>query len=337
MDDPDTGAIDERVQDSAAVAYTATMGDGVFVPTDETVPLDMVFRVSVTSKFAVRVAPGVTPDQTDLAFPMESYELKLMENAEVGSIVDAGDDPIRVGGSATYDLDTTEPNDDDYFTIDKNTGQIRVGEIDFRLGRAGTIYPMEDTGLSMDSPGYPYGDNAPAMEDPVLDFEGTNVFRLVVTATDSNDTKRKARTNVTIRLTDLNERPYFDKASRDNMAEPINYAESRVNRVVPLAATEPDGGDLRWEVEGTDAAYFETRDAEDIPGDGKDRRELHFKSQPNYEKPTDRGYATGGNIIDAAGDNMYKITVRAVEMTAVGGGPNLARGMGCQRPSHQLG
>ena len=172
------------------------------------------------------------------------------------------------------------------------------------------------------------------MEDPVLDFEGTNVFRLVVTATDSND-QRKARTDVTIRLTDLNERPYFDKASRDNVAEPpINYAEARVNRVVPLAATEPDGGSLRWEVEGTDAADFEIMDAEDIPGDGKDRRELHFKSQPNFEKPTDRLYAKDmngdgdtddeGETIDAAKDNMYRVTVRAVEMTAVGGGPNLA-------------
>ena len=316
MDDPDTGAIDERVQESAAEAYTATMGDGV-QPTSG----DKVFRVEVTSKFAVRVAPGVTPEQTDLAFPMESYELKLVENAEVGSIVDAGDDPIRVGGSATYDLDATETNDDDYFTID-NTGQIRVGEIDFRLGRAGTIYP-DSTDANA----------TPAMEDPVLDFEGTNVFRLKVTATDSADTKRKATTDVIIRLTDRNERPYFDKASRDDVDGPINYAEARVNRVVPLAATEPDGGSLRWEVEGTDAADFEIMDAEDIPEDGKDRVELHFKSQPNYEKPTDRMYAKDMNgdgdtedvdEMDAAGNNMYKITVRAVEMTAVGGGPNLA-------------
>ena len=107
---------------------------------------------------------------------MESYELTLVENAEVGSIVDAGDNPIWVAGSVTYDLDATETNDNDYFTIDKNTGQIRVGEIDFRLGRAGTIYPDEDTSLSMGATGYPYGDNAPAMEDPVLDFEGTNVL-----------------------------------------------------------------------------------------------------------------------------------------------------------------
>ena len=318
MDDPDTGAIDERVQESATAAYTATRGDGV-----EPAPGDKVFRVSVTSEFAVRFVPGVTPGKIDLAFPMESYELELVENAEVGSIVDAGDDPIRVGVSATYDLDATETNDDDYFTIDAY-GQIRVKEIDFRLGRAGTIYPMEDPDLNMGNPGYPYGDNAPAMEDPILDFEGTKVFRLVVTATDSNDPKRKARTNVTIRLTDLNEMPYFDKASRDEVAGTINYAEARVNRVVPLAATEPDepdGGDLRWEVEGTDAADFEIIDAEDIPGDGKDRRELYFKSQPNYEKPTARGKNANATRDEK---NQYSVIVRAIEAAAIGGGPNLA-------------
>ena len=316
MDDPDTGAIDERVQVSAAAAYTPSMGDGT-LDTDN----DKVFRVSVTSKYAVRVGPGGTPEQADMAFAMDSYELMLAENAEVGSIVGMY---VRATGatSISYDLNATETDDDNYFMIGPY-GQIRVKEIDFRLGRAGTIYPMEDTGLSMDDPGYPYGNYAPAMEDPVLDFEGNNVFRLVVTATDGEDPNRKARADVTIRLTDLNEWPYFDDASRVHVAGPIMYAEARVNRVVPLAATEPDGANLRWEVEGTDAADFEIRDAEDISGDGKDRVELHFKSQPNYEDPTDKLYAKEG-MMDPAGNNMYKITVRAVEMTAVGGGPNLA-------------
>ena len=287
MDDPDTGAIDERVQESATAAYTPTTGDGADADADK------VFRVHVTSKYAVRVGPGDTPDQADLAFAMESYEFMLAENAEVGSIVGA---PVRVTERASfdYDLNATETDDDNYFTIDPLTGQIRVGEIDFRLGRAGIIYP-DSTDANA----------TPAMEDPVLDFEGNNVFRLVVTATDSADDSRKARADVTIRLTDLNESPYFDKASREKVD--VDYPESRVNRVVSLEATEPDGASLRWEVAGADAAAFEVRDVADIPGDGKDRRELHFKSQPNHEKKDE-----------------YSVIVRAVEMTAVGGGPNLA-------------
>ena len=317
MDDPDTGAIDERVQKSDTAAYTPSMGDGT-LDTDN----DKVFRLSVTSEYAVRVRPGGTPEQTAPEFTMESYELKLFENAEVGSIVGTplyGE--VMGDGVFTFDLDATETDDDNYFTIDKNTGQIRVREIDFRLGRAGTIYPMKDDDLNMGETGYPYGDNAPSMEDPVLDFEGTNVFRLVVTATDSTNSRRKATTDVIIRLDDLNEWPYFDKASRGAVAEPIPYAESRVNKVVTLAATEPDGGSLRWEVEGTDAADFEMRDAEDFPVGGDDRWELHFKSQPNYEKPTARGKADGASRDER---NRYSLIVRAIEETAVGGGPNLA-------------
>ena len=310
MDDPDTGAIDERVQELATAAYTPSMGDGTLDDDN-----DKVFRVYVTSKYAVRVGPGGVPEPTDMAFAMDSYELMLAENAEVGSIVGM---PVRAtatgAASISYHLNATETDDDNYFMIGPY-GQIRVEGIDFRPGRAGIDYP-DSTDANA----------TPAMEDPVLDFEGNNVFRLVVTATDVNKPTRTARADVTIRLTDLNEKPYFDMASRDAVAEGDGtpkmapYAETRVNRVLPLAATDPDGANLRWEVEGTDAADFEIMDAEDIPGDGKDRVELHFKSQPNYEKPTDRADA---DMMGAA-DNMYQITVRAVEMTAVGGGPNLA-------------
>ena len=137
MDDPDTGAIDERVQESDTAAYTPTTGDGT-----ET---DKVFRVYITSKYAVRVGPGGTPDQPDMAFAMESYEFMLAENAEVESIVGM---PVRATGAGriSYDLNATETDDDNYFMIGPY-GQIRVKGIDFRLGRPGTIYPMVDDEL----------------------------------------------------------------------------------------------------------------------------------------------------------------------------------------------
>ncbi len=308
MDDPDTGNVDERVQESNEEAHTATLGDGVY-PSAGDEEVYGVFRVSVTSKFAVRVAPGDPPSTTAPTFQMETYERLLVENAEVGSIVGA---PVYVnpqkGISFQYDLDATTTNDDNFFTIGSH-GQIKVGEINFRSGRAGIDYPPDDRPNA-----------TPGMEDPVLDFEGTNVFRLVITATDSANNQRKAKADVTIRLTDLNEKPYFDKASRDDVADTKYYAESRGNRVVPLAATEPDGDSLRWEVEGTDAPDFEIKDASDI-GDGKDRVELHFKSEPDYENPTARG--NKGNA-DRDVRNRYSIIVRAIETTAVGGGPNQA-------------
>ena len=225
MDDLDTGAIDERVQESDMAAYTPTTGDGSAgdnTPNNPADDDDDVFRVSVTSKYAVRVAPGGPPEQTTPEFAMASYEMMLAENAEVGSIVGPPlYGQVTGGGTFEFSLDATETDDNNYFIIDPY-GQIRVKEIDFRLGRAGiALYPMEDMDLNMGEAGYPYGDNAPAMEDPVLDFEGTNVFRLVVTATDSDNSNRRARADVTIRLTDLNERPYFDKASQDVAAAGI--------------------------------------------------------------------------------------------------------------------
>ena len=312
VDDPETEDIDERVQNAGPpiVAKTAHTGDGV-TNTDGTAAdadTDKVFRVMVTSKFAVRVAPGAPPSATAPAFPMATYERELVENAEVGSIVGA---PVEVtsqtGVTFRYDLDATTTNANNFFTIDEH-GQIKVGEIAFRTGRAGIIYPAAGA------------DATPGMEDPVLDYEETNTFNLVVTATDTANSQRKATADVTITLTDLNETPYFDKASRDAVSATIDYAETRVNRVVPLAVTEPDGDSLRWEVAGTDASDFEIRDVSDI-GDGKDRRDLHFKSQPDYESPTARNKAD-----DASRDerNQYSVIVRAIETTAVGGGPNQA-------------
>ena len=335
MDDPETGTRDERVQkldNTGTAAKDATMGDGVTDPDGdaqggETSPFDNVFRVMATSAFAVRVEPGTPGVVMDPEFSTASYERMVMENAEVGTLVG---EPIlaeaEMGVTFEYDLEATETNDNNYFTID-NYGQIRVGEVAFPSVIPPTI-------IGPDANANP-AETAPDMEDPVLDFEGTNTFVVIVTATDMDDDNRTATARVTVRLNDLNERPYFDKESRDAVETPKTYAETRTNMIVPLAATEPDGDSLRWEVTGFDAADFEIRDAQDIAGDGKDRVELHFKSQPNYEKPTDRARdaidlnndgdtSDDGEAAIVGGDRIYQVTVRATETTAVGGGPNMA-------------
>ena len=178
-------------------------------------------------------------------------------------------EPVQVepeGAIFKYDLEATETNDDNYFTIDEDYGQIRVGEVDFPSVIPATIIGPDGDAVPTET--------APDMEDPPLDFEGTNTFVLIVTATDTEDENRTAQARVTISLDDLNERPYFDKESREVVAETKMYAESRTNMIVPLAAMEPDGDDLRWEVTGVDAADFMIVDVADIASDGKDRREL---------------------------------------------------------------
>ena len=82
---------------------------------------------------------------------------------------------------------------------------------------------------------------------------------------------------------------------------------------------EPDGLGIRWEVTGPDADDF-TIDAVGA---------LKFKTPPDYENPTDRDLnldpsedATTTQDGEFTGeDNMYQVTVRATEMSAVGGGP----------------
>ena len=313
MDDPDTGMRDERVQGGTPTdpdPQVATTGDGVHdleldSDGDPVVSTDVgkVYRVMATTKNAVRVDPDETTQMTPVAFSEASYELTVVENAEVNTIVGG---PVMAMGARylKYDLDATETNDDAYFTID-NYGQIRVGEV---------VFPDVQPPGVMD---VPMGVTAPpGMDDPELDFEGTNAFGLIVTATDTSDDTRKATARVTVRLSDLNERPYFDQESREAVTDgnsPIMYAESQSNRVVPLAATEPDGDRLLWEVTGADASAFVILDAEDIASDGKDRRELHFKHQPDFED----GKGSGALEDGTPNNNVYIVTVRATETTAV--------------------
>ena len=113
-------------------------------------------------------------------------------------------------------------------------------------------------------------------------------------------------------LTDLNERPYFDKVSRATTV-PVVYSEHRTNAVVQLAGVEPDGDGLRWEVTGADASDFMIIDADDI-NDGKDRVQLVFKSQPDYENLKGSADTSAGPDPMSKPDDTYEVTVRATEM-----------------------
>ena len=148
---------------------------------------------------------------------------------------------------------------------------------------------------------------------------------MVVSATNEGGT---STANVVIALMDRNEHPYFDQATReidldtttDGFDRTIEYEEGSTNRRVDgLAALEPDGDSLNWEVVGTDSADFEIVDAPDGAG-GKDRVELRFRAdaRPDYEKPMDRDEDPATEGDQMKGDNMYQITVRVTEAATVG-------------------
>ena len=327
-DDPDTNNIDERVQSAANTAKVATMGDGDGeTSADEAADTAVtVYRVMATTEKAVR-APDTgdtttTPPMDPVAptFDPGSYTGMVYENSEVGSLVMMSD-MVSAGMDQALMLDPADSEDNKYFTIDEH-GQIRVGEVEFDAQNL-------DIGVQdVDS-----DDTAPAMADPDLDHEARSTYRLIVSAENEGG---KSTANVTISLMDRNEHPYFDKQTReidmdtttaDDFDRTVSYSEGSTSRNVQLlAAVEPDGDTLLWEVIGTDSADFEIIDAPD-GADGKDRRQLRWKagSQPDFERPMDRlldvdldGTVDDADGDDAAGNNMYKITVRVTEATTVG-------------------
>ena len=89
--------------------------------------------------------------------------------------------------------------------------------------------------------------------------------------------------------------------SVDNPVTVFNYAEEGTGLVTTYTAKDRDDDTIFWTLGGTDADDFT------IVGGV-----LRFKSSPDYEVPTDRDHdPDGDNIIDdAAGNNVYKLTVR---------------------------
>ena len=324
MDDPATVRVDERTQKDDNTDGTPEAKD----PEEQDNP-DKLYRVRAISKNAVRVDPSDDPDVVAPEFSASSYDRMVAENAETGSIVGDAvqavpelDDDGNPKTFFKYTLEDTVTGDDTYFTIDLASGQIRVGEVAFPDPLPAGVDDVPDLPVT-----------APGMTDPTLDYEGNNSFTLIVTSEDTVNSSRTVTAEVNISLINLNEQPYFDKASRDAVAMPVMYSEHRTNAVVPtLAGVEPDGDSLRWELTGVDAGAFEIVDADDID-DGKDRVQLMFKKSPDFESPADKGLnlnpGTDGDLdddFDDAGeytpnDNMYQVTVRATEMSAVGGGP----------------
>ena len=126
-------------------------------------------------------------------FASNSFDRMVAENAEVRTIVGEPiqvvpelDDKGKTKTAFTYDIKASITGDEDFFTIDLDSGQIRVGEVDFPDPIPAEVSPTTAT--------------EPDMVDPTLDYEGDNTFSLIVTATDKADSSRKATSVVNISL-----------------------------------------------------------------------------------------------------------------------------------------
>ena len=268
-----------------------------------------LYRVTATSAYAVRVkdvgppgpdvtAPPVCPDVT--------FERSVGENAEAGTFVGAplGDDAMCTN-DPTYEL-IAGVRDNDYFSITMSDPHRYI------LNDAGTQSVEDEPPTEV--PGWPQitvgsieaADGA--MMDPPLDYEAKGGAPFIVTVTAKNDDGEDTF-SVSITLEDLNESPWFNKASRDDASTILMFMENSMDLVATYNAMDPDMESIVWELTGRDADDFTIVDGV-----------LRFKEAPDYEKPTARVTTRRGTAIPAA--NVYMITVRATEDMAIDGGPD---------------
>ena len=273
-----------------------------------------LYRVTATSAYAVRVQdvdPGMPEEPAPPVCPDVTFERSVKENAEAGTFVGAplGDDAMcenmdMMDEGHTYRL-VAGIRDNDYFSITMRTVPRYI------LNDDGTD-SVSDPGHMV--PGWPQitvrsieaADSV--MVDPPLDYEAKGGAPFIVTVTAENDDGEDTF-NVSITLEDLNESPWFNKASRDPASTMLMFMENSMDLVGTYNAMDPDMEDIVWELTGRDADDFT------IAGGV-----LRFKEAPDYENPTARVINGRGTATDDA--NGYMIMVRATEQMAIDGGPD---------------
>ena len=189
-------------------------------------------------------------------------------------------------GAVNYTIDGTGA-DNAKFKIDQKTGQITT-DVDLD-------YDAEDTDTNL-------ADNC----------RDADFCTVTVTATDASGEAVPTNATVTIKVTDVNEKPTFvdsDTATEPQSPMRIEVAEGTTSlanastpgnptadelAAVTYAATDPEDLNVNLSLMGPDAAKFDLNNA----------GVLSFKAKPDYEMPT-----------DANRDNKYQVTVRATDAT----------------------
>ena len=301
-DSPDT-THDERVLgDNTPTAKDPMDSDNIGLHGDMG-----LYRVTATSAYAVRVGDVGPPGPEETAPPVcpdVTFERSVEENAEAGTFVGAplGDDAMCTN-DATYEL-VAGVRDNDYFSITISAPERYI------LNDAGTL-SVEDSPPT-EVPGWPQitvGSIEAAdsvMVDPPLNYEAKGGAPFIVTVTAKNDDGEDTF-NVSITLKDLNESPWFNKASRDDASTMLMFMENSMDLVATYNAMDPDMESIVWELTGRDADDFT------IAGGV-----LRFEEAPDYENPTARVTSGRGAATEAA--NTYMMTVRATEEMAIADG-----------------
>ena len=197
-------------------------------------------------------------------------------------------DRLTVAQDFTVTVDETnaEPTFDEGETATRSVAENAASSID--AGNPVNATDHDNDTLTYELSGTDAGsftivsDSGQIRTSASLDFETKNSYSVTVTVEDDNGGSDSI--DVTINVTDVNERP--DVAGQSSPS----YDENGTGAVGTYTADDPEDDDITWSLRGTDRFDF------DISDDG----ELTFRSSPDYEDPDDSGR-----------NNEYEITVRA--------------------------
>ena len=130
--------------------------------------------------------------------------------------------------------------------------------------------------------------SSPDFETPT-DAGGDNVYNLVISATESGNT-RSATQSVAVTVQDVNElAPSFASGNS------ASFAENGTGVAYTALATPRVSGSMSYSISGgADSAQFSINSSSGVMG---------FKSSPDFETPTDTG-----------GDNVYNLVISATEV-----------------------
>ena len=123
----------------------------------------------------------------------------------------------------------------------------------------------------------------PPDHERATDSDRDNVYELTVRASDG---RYYGSFDVVVTVEPMDEAPAFSGNTKDT----FTHRENDEEELFTYRATDPEGEDVTWSLEGDDAGVFEISD------DGI----LEFLEPPDYEDPK-----------DLDGDNVYEVTVEA--------------------------
>ena len=222
-------------------------------------------------------------DEQPPVFPGVTLARSVAENSAPGTPVGV---PVAATDPTTNDVLTytmsDDDNEDDFFDIDADTGQIRVG--------AKTRLDRED------EDGFVYTVTVTATDTSGKD----NVITAQEVADDVNLEEVAPPTVVTITITDVDEAPSVEGAVAGNGFDTPTTSFSVEEDAAELASgntdtytgDDPEGQTTTLSLSGPDASDFS------ISSDGV----LAFKDDPDYEDP--QGGARGNS-------NLYEVTIEA--------------------------